>query len=66
MQMPQMGMMIQPMMMPQVPYKQPTKVTAIDTDLSPNDEIEDETDEEPFKAEDLGEIADALKAFGVS
>ncbi len=65
-QMPQMGMMMQPVMMPQVPYQQPTKITPIDNGLSLNDEIEDETDEEPFKAEDLGEMADALKAFGVS
>ncbi|WP_026658246.1 hypothetical protein [Butyrivibrio sp. AC2005] len=62
---PQMGMMMQPVMMQQVPYQAMDKITSMPQLLRAEEEPQDEEDEEPFKAEDLGDMKDALKAFGV-
>ena len=60
----QMGMVMQPVMMQQSPYMpmESTVSTVLDSDVK--DDKRNPQDDEPFEAEDLGEMADALKAFG--
>ena len=62
---PQKGMMMQPIMMSQAHSQVPERITPNAAATYSDEEIEDETDENPISAEDLGDMNAALQAFGL-
>ncbi len=58
------AMLMQPVMMQQIPYHQPDKIIPI-AQTQEQEEIEDELNDDPIGVDDLAEMNDALAAFEI-